>query len=346
MRNTAKFRLSTGMFKKGKVFMMPAQNALEQIRIKNFSKILEVMRRMGACSLSQITDQLDVGLTPVKKCVEEGVRCGMILSGDTADSTGGRRAQQFLINASYQYFLIIITDNNDFLIRLYDFNRKCVKETRRRFEMARYYESLCEAISPLMERYAVGTICLSIPCVIKGGRIIDWYYNRSMVGRDIRSDLEGRFGVPAIVQNDMKLTVLGVSERSENAASPNLVTAQFGHNGIGVGEMVNGHVLEGAAGFAGEVGHTQDARKNIMGIAYPSKIVRNIIIYLNPDKIIFYRSGRQDHFAEIFQRAVRGIPRAAVPEYAVSDEYHADIRAGLFRLIDQYGYFRRRENEK
>lgn len=322
------------------------QKALENIRIKNFSEVLKVMRELGACSLAQITERLNIGLTTVKKCVEEGVRCGMILSGDTADSTGGRRAQQFLINPAYQYYLFIITDNNNFLIQLYDSNRECVKRAKNHFDMAQYYQRLCSEIQSFVGQYAVGTVCISLPCVVKDGRIMDWYYNRSMEGVDIQSDLERRFGVHVIVQNDMKLTVLGAAARLERDSISNLVTAQFGHNGVGVGEMVNGLVLEGASGFAGEVGHTQDVRKNIMGIAYPAKIVRNIIIYLNPERIIFYRSGRQNRFSEIFQQAVRELPATAIPEYAVSDEYYADIRAGLFRRVDQYGYFRRGAIEK
>lgn len=322
------------------------QKPLENIRIKNFSEILRVMRELGTCSLAQITERLSIGLTTVKKCVEEGVRCGMILTGDTADSTGGRRAQQFLINPEYQYYLIIITDNNSFLFQLYDFNRKYVKKAQIHFDMTQYYQSLCDEIQNFTDQYAVGTICISLPCVIKDGRIIDWYYNRSMEGFNIQSDLERRFGVHVIVQNDMKLTVLGAAVRLERDSISNLVTAQFGHNGIGVGEMVNGHVLEGASGFAGEVGHTQDVRKNIAGVAYPAKIVRNIIIYLNPERIVFYRSGRQNRFPEIFQQAVRELPATAIPEYAISDEYYADIRAGLFRRVDQYGYFRRGEVER
>lgn len=322
------------------------QKPLENIRIKNFSEILRVMRELGTCSLAQITERLSIGLTTVKKCVEEGVRCGMILTGDTADSTGGRRAQQFLINPEYQYYLIIITDNNSFLIQLYDFNRKYVKKSQIHFDMTQYYQSLCDEIQNFANQYAVGTVCISLPCVIKDGRIRDWYYNRSMEGFNIQSDLERRFGVHVIVQNDMKLTVLGAAVRLERDSISNLVTAQFGHNGIGVGEMVNGHVLEGASGFAGEVGHTQDVRKNIAGVAYPAKIVRNIIIYLNPERIVFYRSGRQNRFPEIFQQAVRELPATAIPEYAVSDEYYADIRTGLFRRVDQYGYFRRGEVER
>lgn len=317
------------------------QNTLEQIRIRNFAEMLRVMRASGACSLAQITAQMDVGLTTVKKCVEEGVHCGMILPGDTADSTGGRKARQFLLNAQYQYTLMLLTDNNDLICRVYDFTRRLVETQTVPFVMAQYFETLCETIGRFMQKYAVGTVCLSLPCVVKDGRIVDWYYNPALQGLALQKELEARFSVHVALQNDMKLTVLGASVRPENSAFDNLATAQFGHNGIGVGEMVGRTVLEGAAGFAGEVGYIQDIRKDIRSTLYLAKIVRSVIICINPQKIIFYRSARQNRFQRIFEEAVRGLPDYAVPDWAEADTYLQDMETGLFCLADQNGYFKR-----
>ena len=320
------------------------QTPLEQIRIHNFANLLAVMRKAGTCSLAQITQGMDVGLTTVHKCVEEGVRCGMILCGETADSTGGRKARQFLLNAQYQYFLMILTDNNDLVCKVYDFNRRLVEEVKKPFAMPSFYTALCETVGAFLKRYPVGTLCLSLPCVVKDGKIIEWYYNPALQGMAIGAALKARFGVHVAVQNGMKLSVLGASARSENAQLQNLVTAQFGHNGIGVGEMVGRTVLEGTAGFAGEVGYIQDVRKDIRSTAYLAKIVRSVIICINPQKIIFYHSARQNRFQKIFEEAVRGLPDYAVPDYAVSDQYLQDIVAGLFCLTDQNGYFKRRDD--
>lgn len=317
------------------------QKALEEIRTQNFSEMLQVMRQLGVCSLSQITKRMDVGLTTVKKCVEEGVRCGMILAGESATSTGGRRAQQFLINSDYQYYLLIITDDNDLIFKVYDFKNQCVEEVREHFPMPQYYQILCEKIRSFFSKYKVGTIGLSLPCVVKNGVIMDWYYNRTLQGFDIQTELKSMFSAHVIIQNDMKLTVLGASVRSGAEPAQNLVTAQFGHNGIGVGEMVNGHILEGMAGFAGEVGYIPDVRRNIMGISYIAKIVRDVIICINPQKIVFYRSKRQNDFQKIFEGAIRGLPEYAVPEYEISDGYLDDITTGLFQLIDLNGFFKK-----
>lgn len=314
---------------------------LFEIRNRNFADILETLRRHAPCSLAQISEETGIGLTTVKKCMEQGVKLGMVVYGEIAESTGGRKAQLFCPNPEYQYYLMILVDNNDFVCRLYDFNRRCVEESRRPFPMEGFFQQLCKEIHTFTAEYDVGTLCLSMPCVMKNGAIVDWYYNPALQGFPLQEELEQRFGIHVLVQNDMKLTVLGAASHPDEAASRNLVTAQFGHNGIGVGEMVNGQVLEGFSGFAGEVGYTRGIRKDIMGTAYLARIARSVIICINPQKIIFYRSNRQNRFDKIFEEAVRGLPSYAIPEYTVSEAYFQDMTDGFFRLIDAKGYYKK-----
>lgn len=319
------------------------QDTLKNIRNKNLSDILQVLRNKGVCSLAELTENIEGGLTTVKKCVLQAMDIGMIIEGDIAQSTGGRKAKQYLINESYQYFLFIIVDNDDLIISIHNFKFDCVEKIMAHFEMSKFFEVLCNNILDLKGKYDIATICLSTPCVVKDGVIYDWYYNPDYNGFDLKSEIERRFKVNTVIQNDMKLTVIGESSQNRQNAK-NLVTIQFGHNGIGVGEMVNGHLIEGNHGFAGEVGFISDLRKNIMGISYPSKIVRNAIIFLNPEIIVFYKSGRQNRFKEIFDKAVMGLPSYAVPKYKVSDDYNDSIIAGFILLINKYGYFKKAED--
>lgn len=324
---------------------MVGQDTLKNIRNKNLSDVLQVLREKDVCSLADITESTDGGLTTVKSCVFQAMELGMITEGDIAPSTGGRKAKQYLINSEYQYFLFIIVDNNDLKFNIQNFKFKCVEKYSLHFNMTDFFDAVCENVNNLKEKYNIGTLCLSLPCVIKDGVILEWYYNPKYNGFDLKTALQDRYNLNIIIQNDMKLTVIGESTQvRQNSA--NIVTVQFGHNGIGVGEMANGHLLEGISGFAGEVGFIQDLRKNIMGISYPSKIVRNVIIFLNPEVIVFYKSDRQNQFKEIFDRAVAGLPSYAVPRLEVSDDYFDSIEIGLISLINKNGFFKIKEKEK
>ena len=324
---------------------MLEQETLKGIRNKNLSDILQVLRDKGACSLAEITENTDGGLTTVKKCVFQAMDYGMIVEGNIADSTGGRKAKQYLINERYQYFLFLIIDNDDLIFKILNFKFECVENNSVKFDMNRFFETVCKNIDEILKKYNLGTICISLPCVVKDGMILDWYYNSDMNGFDLKTALETKYKLNTIIQNDMKLTVIGESTESRQNTK-NIVTIQFGHNGIGLGEMANGHLLEGNAGFAGEVGYINDLRKNITGISYPAKIVRNAIVFLNPEVIVFYQSNRQIQFKEIFAKAVAGFPPYAVPRFQISDDYFDSIIAGLILLINKYGFFKKAEEEK
>lgn len=321
---------------------MIEQDTLKNIRNKNLSDILQVLRNKGTCSLSELSQNTDGGLTTVKKCVAQAIDYGMAIEGNIAESTGGRKARQYLINREYQYYFIAIVDNNNLIIKVFDFAINCVEDYQKSFEMNLFFSALNEEIEKQARKYTIGTIGVSLPCIVKNGVVLDWYYNPEMVGFDIKNKLEEKYKANVVVQNDMNLTALGILNTDE-INSKNIVTMQFGHNGVGMASIVNGHLIEGNTGFAGEVGYINDLRKNIMGVSYPAKIVRNAIVFLNPEIIVFYKSKRQNDFMRIFDIATNGLPVYAIPEFKVSEDYIEDIISGIALLINKYGYFKKRE---
>lgn len=323
--------------------MLFENEMLNNIRSKNLSDVLQTLRTNGECTLARLTENVDGGLTTVKKCIAQAIEYGMVLEGETAQSTGGRKAKQYLINEQYQYFLFIIVDNNDFLIRLYDFALNCVENKKVAFDMNTFFSSLCRKIDAYVGKYKVGTIAVSLPCVINNGVIVDWFYNPTMKSFNIENALNEKYDMNIVVKNDMKLTALGISRRSD-IRSKNVVVMQFGHNGIGMASLVNGHLLEGCNGFAGEVGYITDFSKNIASISYPAKLLRNAIVFLNPETVVFYKSQRQNSFDRIYQAAIRGLPSYALPKYCVRDDYIDDIVVGLAYLINKNSYYKRKED--
>ena len=114
---------------------MIERDALKKIRNKNISDVLQVLRCNGACTLSEMTDEVDGGLTTVKKCVAQAIDYGMVVEGNIAESTGGRKARQFLINKDYQYYFIAVVDNNNLIIKVYDFAISCVEDYQKSFNL-------------------------------------------------------------------------------------------------------------------------------------------------------------------------------------------------------------------
>jgi predicted NBD/HSP70 family sugar kinase len=77
-------------------------------------------------------------------------------------------------------------------------------------------------------------------------------------GFDIRGALEARIGLPVIYNNDANAAALYAHHRhfGDAAMSTSSISAIVG-TGMGGGVVVNGKVVSGAAGMAGELGHVQ-----------------------------------------------------------------------------------------
>jgi predicted NBD/HSP70 family sugar kinase len=87
------------------------------------------------------------------------------------------------------------------------------------------------------------------PDVVKPSAILPGW--RGVTGHDI----EAALGVPVSIDNDSNLAALGEHVWGAGRGCNDCVTIKF-HNGIGCGLFVNGTLVRGAAGGAGEIGHT------------------------------------------------------------------------------------------
>lgn len=74
-----------------------------------------------------------------------------------------------------------------------------------------------------------------------------------LVGRDVRARLVAELGVPVVVDNDANCAAVAAHALSAPEAR-HLVAVTFG-TGIGGGLIVDGRLVHGARGFAGEPGH-------------------------------------------------------------------------------------------
>lgn len=73
-------------------------------------------------------------------------------------------------------------------------------------------------------------------------------------GTDIRGELYAKYGKPVFVLNDANAAALGEGTVGGMRDISNYVMLVVG-TGIGAGAVINGHILNGHFGFAGEIGH-------------------------------------------------------------------------------------------
>ena len=91
-------------------------------------------------------------------------------------------------------------------------------------------------------------VVIGVAGIVKDG-IVSYAINLNLRDYDLADILESRLGIKVIILNDVNLQAIG---ESSNYSSLFLVTIG---TGIGAALMINGHLVEGYNGWAGEIGH-------------------------------------------------------------------------------------------
>ena len=95
-------------------------------------------------------------------------------------------------------------------------------------------------------------IALAIHGVVNQGTMtMTPYYD--LAAQDLVTPLEQLYDVPVFIENEANLTALG--EFCFSSLEKNLISLSI-HSGIGAGIILNGSLITGKHGFAGEIGHT------------------------------------------------------------------------------------------
>lgn len=309
---------------------------MNEIKSENIINAVNYLKTAGSCTVSEIAEKCGISFPTAKNILNYAVDKKIAFESHTAPSTGGRKAAVYKVNPEYCCRAYVIIENNTLIFRICDFTGRVCEETKREINLNNFIDDTTAEYNRLKKSRNVSALVMSLPCVVSNGEIKDWYYNPAYVGKNVSNLLSERLGIACFVENDMKLAVLGRAEKYANAKRSTVACVQFGHNGIGIGEYVNGKILRGMSDFAGEVGYIDDVTKSISSVRYCSKIIKNLIIFLNPEKIVFYTSQHQSNIEEIMKSATRALPPYSVPEFEVSTDYIDDINAGLKFISDEF----------
>lgn len=88
----------------------------------------------------------------------------------------------------------------------------------------------------------------------ENGTVIGAYNLNWKTLQEIRKPIEEAFGIPFDLDNDANVAALGERWKGAGNNSPDVTLITLG-TGVGGGIIAEGHLLHGAAGAAGEIGH-------------------------------------------------------------------------------------------
>ncbi len=230
--------------------------------------ILELIRRVGTTTRSQLADATGLARSTIADRVERLIAEGLVAEIGEAPSSGGRPPTLLGLNAGAGAILAADLGATHGRLAVCDLGGAAIADRAVDIDIASgpvpvlsevekiFLELLSECGRGPRDVMGVG-IGVPGPVEFAAGRAVSPPIMPGWDGYPIRDRFVARFGVPVLVDNDVNIMALG----EHFSAWPEYEHLLFikAATGIGCGIIVGGQVYRGAQGAAGDMGHIRVA---------------------------------------------------------------------------------------
>lgn len=228
-------------------------------------RVLQLVASGRAVTRTAIGQVTGLSRPTVAQRLEPLFASGLVRESSVSVSSGGRPARTLAFDADAA--LVLCLDIGEEFTRVAVTNLRSevladkVEALRVKDGPAPTLDRVCAVGSELVAATGrdAGTLLgvgvgLPAPVDFASGRTVGWSVMAGWDGYDVRSHLESRLGVPALIDNDVNLLTLA-EHRRYWPATRHLFYVKVG-TGIGSGLIVEGRINRGSQGAAGDIGHT------------------------------------------------------------------------------------------
>src|SRR5438132_10272224 len=241
---------------------------LAWLRDRNRQRVVGVLRERGRLSQAEIARVTGLSRTTVHSLVAELKGWAMVQEVDAVqpDARGGRPAIQLVLRDASQAVLGIDFGHSHVQVAIADMARNVRAERRCDLDGNHHAVEALDTSARLaaealaesgFDRSSLVGAGIGIPGPVdrEHGTAGSATILPGWVGLRIASEMQRRLGIPVEIENDANLGALaemtwGAGRDCSNFAYIKAAT------GIGAGLVVDGRLLHGASGTAGEIGHT------------------------------------------------------------------------------------------
>ena len=241
---------------------------LAWLRDRNRQRVVGVLRERGRLSQAEIARVTGLSRTTVHSLVAELKGWAMVQEVDAVqpDARGGRPAIQLVLRDASQAVLGIDFGHSHVQVAIADMARNVRAERRCDLDVNHHAIEALDTSARLaaetlaesgFDRSSLVGAGIGIPGPVdrEHGTAGSATILPGWVGLRIASEMQRRLGIPVEIENDANLGALaeltwGAGRDCSNFAYVKAAT------GIGAGLVIDGRLLRGASGTAGEIGHT------------------------------------------------------------------------------------------
>ncbi|MCF7928774.1 MAG: ROK family transcriptional regulator [Spirochaetales bacterium] len=241
----------------------------------NISIVFNFLRDVGVSYRAEIARQLKLSLPAVSRAVEKLIEQGYVVEGEKISTETGKKAVSVKINLQKGAVLGVDMLTERVRFALFDLNGNLIDSYSggSLSESKNITADLIRDIKTfLAERKKNGggknskiqSIAIGVPAVVDVNTqtITNAYLYNGLEHADLKEELAKKFDTSVYVENIVKMAALGEYNYGQGEGYENIIFIEIG-NGIGAGIIIDGEILRGASGAAGEIGFTLVGEENL-----------------------------------------------------------------------------------
>ncbi|MCS5732818.1 ROK family transcriptional regulator [Herbiconiux daphne] len=240
-------------------------NSLDDVRRNNLSAVLRLVHVTGSVTRAQLTRETGLNRSTIGALVGELVERGLVTETEpgTTRQVGrpslvikpGRRAVALAVNPELDAVTIGLVALGGQVIRRIRYDTVRVPPVE---EVVNIVSAVVAGMRGELESsYATVGVGLAVPGLIRGrDGLVNLAPHLGWHQQPLAEMLQQSLGFPVFAANDAAAGALAESVFGAGRGVRNLVYLNGGASGIGGGVIVDGHLMTGESGYAGELGHT------------------------------------------------------------------------------------------
>jgi predicted NBD/HSP70 family sugar kinase len=237
----------------------------DDVRRRNLSGVLTLVHRQRAMSRAELTRRTGLSRSTVKALVEELVEHGLVEEAQPTASTQVGRPSLVVRPLGRRLAVAVNPDIDSVTIGLVSLGGSVLEVTRRTTTGVPTVEQTvnlaAETIQQMRRQLApdrgVVAIGVAVPGLVHAaGSMVRLATHLDWQNAEIGQMLSAATQLPTFAANDANLGAVAEHIFGRHANAEHMIYVNGGAGGIGAGVVVAGELLDGAAGYAGELGHT------------------------------------------------------------------------------------------